>query len=425
MTYDTEGDLLAAARRRQAEGGDHLEEGDFLELKRELASKEAGNREIAKDLAAMALGGGTILVGVHEGPPAELTPILLAGQRERVETLARTVDPPVRCHVKVIRKDPPDDKTGYLVITVPQSDEAPHAVNFRFYGRFGTISAPLKHEEVRRRFQEAGRTTGQGTTVHQVEPTIDQLLDQWVQDDPTPDDQRQQAHVFVVARPRQARAQMLQNVVGTDYELWSRRNIVDGQDALTHGWSPDVGGLSRWWRVPGGWQGTSDHGPWQTMTEKRETHWMTMELREDGTVKAFSGRGSDHYRDGARVIIELIIAGTVRRAVEAAIRVSDATGYDGGWDVGVAVTNLSGAVSYFRINNWWVDAEELPPYPEDTYRETWTGSTEELRDADAVVELLVGPLNRVLTDGRYQLPSAPRPPEPEDEEDPGGEPEAD
>lgn len=81
MAYDTEEDLLAAARRKQAEGGDHLE------LKRELAPKEPGNREIQKDLAAMALGGGVILVGVHEGP-AELTPIRLAGQRERVETPA-------------------------------------------------------------------------------------------------------------------------------------------------------------------------------------------------------------------------------------------------------------------------------------------------------------------------------------------------
>lgn len=34
-----------------------------------------------------------------------------------------------------------------------------------------------------------------------------------------------------------------------------------------------------------------------------------------------------------------------------------------------------------------------------------------------MVNRLVGPLNRTLTDGRFQLPSAPRPPEPEDEED--------
>lgn len=416
MAFETEADLLAAANSRQAEEGDHLE------LKRELAPGDRGNKELAKDLAAMALGGGVILVGVDEGPPVRLTAMPLSGQRERVEDIAQNgVDPPVRCRVAVIRCQPPSEAEGYLVITVPVSDDAPHATGYRFYGRMGTTSQPLKHIQVRRLFQDAGRrsTTGQGTTVWADDAPIERLLDEWVQADPSPDDQRRQAHVFAVARPRQAASQMLQDVVGTDYEGWTRRSIVEGRDTLTHAWSPDIGGLSRWWRVPGGWIGTSDHGPWQTMTEKRETHWITMELREDGTVRLFNGRGSDLYGQ-AEVIIELIIGGTVRRAVEAAVRVSDATGYEGPWDVAVAVTSLRGKVSYFRLNNWWVDAHELPPYPEDTYREGWSGPTAELRDVDAVVERLVGPLNRTLTEGRFQLPAVPRPPEPEDDAETDG-----
>lgn len=60
----------------------------------------------------------------------------------------------------------------------------------------------------------------------------------------------------------------------------------------------------------------------------------------------------------------------MRRAVEAAIRISDAGGYEGTWDLGVALTNLAGAVSYFRMANWWVDADDLPPYRKDRYRRT-------------------------------------------------------
>lgn len=411
MTFRTEVDLLTAAQSQEAEEGDHLE------FKRELPTGDAGTREIGKDLAAMALGGGVILVGVDEGPPPVLTPIALTGQRERVEAIARSVDPPVPCHVAVIRKDPP--VTGYLVITVPVSDEAPHAHQGRFYGRFGSISAPLKHHEVRRYFQaRAERDQGHGPNAEAGDPPIDNLLDEWIEADPTPEDQRRQAHIFVVARPRQATPQLLQDAVGDEWEAWSRRVIADGRDRLTHDWSPDVGSLSRWWRVPGGWQGTSDHGPWQTMTEKRETHWITMELREDGLVRLFNGRGSDHYRDGARVIFEIIVAGSVRRAVEAAIRVSDVTGYEGTWDMGVALTNLAGAVSYFRMANWWIDADDLPPYPEETFRRTWRGSAADLRrDPDAVVDRLAGPLNRTLNDGRLQLPAPPPPPEPENDED--------
>jgi hypothetical protein len=68
--------------------------------------------------------------------------------------------------------------------------------------------------------------------------------------------------------------------------------------------------------------------------------------------------------------------------------------------------------------NWWVDAEDLPPCPEDTYRRTWTGTAGELRrDPHAAVDGLVGSLNRTLNDGRFQLPAPPPRPEPEDDEE--------
>jgi hypothetical protein len=95
----------------------------------------------------MALGGGMILVRVDRDRPQ------LSGRspwrfRERVENIARDVDHPVTCQVALLRKDPP--VTGYLVITVPISHDAPHAHQSRFYRRFGSISAPLKHPPHRR-----------------------------------------------------------------------------------------------------------------------------------------------------------------------------------------------------------------------------------------------------------------------------------
>lgn len=93
-------------------------------------------------------------------------------------------------------------------------------------------------------------------------------------------------------------------------------------------------------------------------------------------------------------------------------------GYAGTWDVGVVLTNLASAVSYFRMAHWWVDAEDLPSYPEDAYRRTWSGITSELRgDPGAVVDRLVDSLNRTLNDGRFQLPAPPPSPEPEDDEE--------
>jgi hypothetical protein len=64
-----------------------LEESHFLDLKRELSSAQSATRDIAKDIAAFAIDGGLILIGVDEGPPVTINPIPLDGLAERVEQI--------------------------------------------------------------------------------------------------------------------------------------------------------------------------------------------------------------------------------------------------------------------------------------------------------------------------------------------------
>lgn len=374
-----------------------LVESERLDLKRDMPPpNDRGTKAIATDLAAFALDGGEVIVGVDEGPPVTLTPIALAGQRERIEQVARhRVDPPVVCTVTEIPSE--TEGRGYLIIEIPASHEAPHAVDEAFYGRFGTTNSRLSAAEVRRLMQgEAGSG-----------PAISDLLEEFVAADPTPADQRRQAHIFIVANPVDTVPALLQDAVGPEWETWTRRAIVDGGQHLEPQWSPDVGSVSRFERVPDGWIATADDGAWRSGEHLRETHWLDVTFGENGSVRVFSGRASDVSSKG-RVIMEVIIGGTVRRATEAAIAVVDATGYQGRWDIGVAVTNMDGAVSFFRSDNWWVDREDLPAYRSKDYRRTWSGTTSELRNnPDAVVERLVGPLNRTLNDGRLQLPRPP------------------
>lgn len=403
MPYRTEADLRAALDRGQ------LVETERLDLKQELPpATDRGTRALAADLAALALGGGEVIVGVDEGPPVALTPIVLAGQRERVEQIARhRVDPPVACTVSEIPSEMAGAGHGYLVITVPASPEAPHAVNEAFYGRFGTTNSRLSAAEVRRHMRGTAETG----------PSIGDLLDRWIAADPIPEEERQQAHLFVVARPLDAEREMLQDAVGTEWESWTRREVIDGRPRLDNAWSPDFGSLHRLDRVPDGWIASSE-GRTERITDRlRESHLLVVEFGEDGSIRLFSARASDHTPE-ARVAIELIIGGLVRRALETCVAVTEATGYQGRWDVGVAVNHLAGTVSHFRLKNWWVDREDTPTYPDDEYRRTWSGTTSELRqDVDAVVERLVGPLNRTLSEGRAPLPRVPRPPAEEPEPD--------
>ena len=70
------------------------------------------------------------------------------------------------------------------------------------------------------------------------------------------------------------------------------------------------------------------------------------------------------------------------------------------------VTNLHNAVSFLRLHNCWVDASDLPRYPEDTYERTAAIPAHDLAVAPTVVvDRLYGALGRVLSDGRAPIPT--------------------
>lgn len=378
---------------RAAIDSGRLHEGDHLDLKRELPKGDRGSNSIAVDLASFALGGGTIVVGVDEGPPVALTPVTLRGQRERVEQIARSsIDPPLRVAVREIAADGRAGE-GYLVIEVPPSADAPHSVAGAFRGRSGTTNAILTANEVRRLHEREAET--------EVRPITD-VLRGFVALDPTQAEQRRQAHLFVVARPLRVDAEMLQSAVGDRWEGWTRDHVLQAP-RLTEEFSPDFREAHRLSRTPSGWIATHYETVHQPPEPLHENYGIEVEIREDGTLRLFCSRASDDWR-GGRVAFEILIGGLVRRVIDLAGVVSGDTGFTGDWEVGVAITDLRGCVSHFRMRGLMVDREDCPPYPEDSYERTWRGSTADLAAPDGIVARLVGPLNRALNDGRCPMP---------------------
>lgn len=77
-----------------------LAEDHYLDIKRELPSGQAANRELTRDLASFAIDGGFYVIGVDEaGGPPTLHPVTLSrpALAERVEqavtSLQRAGDP--------------------------------------------------------------------------------------------------------------------------------------------------------------------------------------------------------------------------------------------------------------------------------------------------------------------------------------------
>lgn len=130
-----------------------------LEFKRELPpSGSKGNRKLAREVAGLAVDGGTLIYGVDEdeaGRPTILVPFELAGAQERVGQIVRSsIEEPPFVKVVPLWKD---KTAGYLVVVVPASPRAPHQVTAGgenvYYGRSGTRTVPLEEGAVARLYR--------------------------------------------------------------------------------------------------------------------------------------------------------------------------------------------------------------------------------------------------------------------------------
>lgn len=138
-------------------------ESEDLEFKREpWGASDAERAELAKDVAAMANGrGGAIVVGVDQDGTgaASLAPFEDAEtQRQRVESVvADRVHPmPAMRAFVVSSADAPS--RGYLIVAIPRSALAPHAVvrdgALRYPLRYGSKCVYLTESQVADRYRD-------------------------------------------------------------------------------------------------------------------------------------------------------------------------------------------------------------------------------------------------------------------------------
>jgi len=126
-----------------------IEESLTLEYKEKL-----DNREVAKDISAFAnTDGGAIIYGViaKDRRPVTISWIPDAGVEEKIHNVIMTAIHPEIKGVGVNRlANPSNDSEAVFVIRIPKSPEAPHmAADNRYYGRRGSVSAPMDNFEVK------------------------------------------------------------------------------------------------------------------------------------------------------------------------------------------------------------------------------------------------------------------------------------
>jgi hypothetical protein len=382
----------------QAGKADLLDEGGGrLEFKREVAAGASHNRELAKDLASLAINGGLFLIGVNDvkARPPTLHAVDLAGLPERVEQVAAMkCDPPLLVRCTPIPCTANSAK-GYLAVLVPPSPQAPHMVEGRYWGRGDRTKRALSDSEVavlHQRRQLLERNAAESLTDYVGrDPMVDTL---------TPN----HSHLFVVAEPNAASDSMLLEVAkaADNLQTWIFKLVrrrADDDPGFGELYAPDIGYANDFGHRADGWalssfesaaSGRDLAGMDEEKLKRLETRLIEVELSENGAVRLFCGRASDNRESDPNFefAFEALVGGLTMRVLRIAANIADATGFWGTWNLGLAITDSKGKYSWLRAESHFYEGT---PYTAAKYLAFTRASTEELSDLPGdVATRLVG-----------------------------------
>lgn len=126
-----------------------IKESLTLEYKKELNN----NNEIAKDISSFAnSNGGKIIYGIDEkdGLPNSKNWLNSKGVKERIESLiVANIHPEIREYNIFDVKNPNNPTQAIFVVDIPESIDAPHMVNNKYYLRRNFLSEPMEDLEVK------------------------------------------------------------------------------------------------------------------------------------------------------------------------------------------------------------------------------------------------------------------------------------
>lgn len=320
-----------------------VDESSILDFKEQLPDQPRRNVDIAVDVAAMAVAGGVVAYGVKEEDDGSFTaaPIELAGARERVEAVVRSsVAETPFFEVDELRLDDEDGR-GYLIVSVPASELAPHQIvargklEGRYYGRSGTLNKILSEAEVARLYERRQRWDVDGEA----------LLAEIVGAAPH-GETREQAflHAFVhpVATTRDSRLWQNAAEAAAGRQALQRelQEAARGSRFRTQ-YDPTMR-LSNWTQ-----RGADSWSLGQESDDARKD--VRCDVNRDGRIQYFCGRAADTHGDAFWAFPPLI-AGEISAVLALAGHLYQRAGYLGPVVAGVAVTGLRGAVGGGVLN---------------------------------------------------------------------------
>lgn len=370
----------------------------YLDFKAYPERTDSTRKGIAKDIAAMSVYGGVVILGVAEpenkGGRHRVVPAPTAGWREWVSQIGlNAVQPAVRVTTRALERA---DGSGYVVVVIPASARAPHMADNRYWGRADTTNTPLSDIQVRRLWQRNFDRRDDAFAMLSAE----------VAREPAAVEIRTSARLFVVAQPVSAdRRLLLDATEERDVRAWV--NWLVSQPVLKKqpGYSPGIHSthqLSR--RAHGAGRSTYEVGPDRAVRDNGShpasvKGLVDLEIREDGGLRLYYGRASDWLRE-VQYLLTTAIVGEVSTCIELARVISSTAGFYGSWTFGVGLVGLKSVTAYDGTVT--LSGGSSRPYSEDTYEEVAEATWQELQQPGSpVLDALVGRFCRALHSGDH------------------------
>lgn len=394
----TEADVFAALAR-----GDIVESSQ-LDVKLQIGNSDGERRGTAKDLASFAIDGGALLIGVREDKATRKfspEPFALHDVVERVELIAATlVEPSLPVYPREIASD--QDGFGYLWVDIPESPDAPHMVDNRYYGRGERTNRKLGDAEVRRLHRDRDRDRGSELELSRI------ALDALHNHDPYPSARlaadtktgpdAEHGHLYLVATPHRRIANRADDLIWDSPD--QLRLIERASSAALNGW------LSNWSSYLDMSSREVRHSTALSLTnlrevEKREPYseryGMELRVEADGTVGIiYTGFSTDADGDHLGEIEDGIAVGGAWKLLSVVERAASHIGYTGSWDIALRATRLNGRKSSMTGSRHPFYRDQVLTFDQPTYEQFTRVDRLELAQPAAAVSRLAKPLLRAL-----------------------------
>jgi hypothetical protein len=372
------------------ENGTTVETASF-DAKRELPAP-GKNKDLAKDICAMTVDGGTLLYGLGgENPtrPDQLSPFETAGVRERIDAVIHSAieETPVVDVYDIDSEEVPGK--GYVCVVIPPSPRAPHMLTSdgdgRFWGRGETGNRILSENEVARLYERRG----------EWEADRQEQLTEAVAAYPFQFDPATNGVVLVTVRPVAAGRELLRIAAGeASIAQFLAGEMTDRARERDPYPLQGTSGLGEAFNV-----GSAQADQWiASNTNDRESRYQALALFfVDGTFCYWHSPVLNSRNGEVYFVMEQSVTRALCQPLVVAEWLYDAAGFFGSVDIGLAVLGLGGVGGATRIQGF-----EMPTYGAAEYRRSERVTGEELRSGrDDITRRLLRPLYEVISLANY------------------------